>query len=570
MHHHGGKMVRGLRLSARLTQEELAERAGLSVRTIRYLERGRGAPTPRLKSVEMVAAALELNRSQTEQLLELARNSHVISRPRPGVEDETPGSDNAAPRTGRCDSLWPEATPSEPPHGPTGNSSRVSPGNGPNPAQLPFSAAELIGREGVCGDLDRHLTTRLGGSAPALLAITGMPGVGKTALALNWSNARAGSFPDGQLYVDLRGFQDNAPMTPSAALRGFLAALGHRADTLPEDVHELSSTYRTALAGRRMLILLDNAQSADQVRPLLPNSPGSVTVVTSRSRLAGLTIRDGAVRIDLGCLPENASVRLLAKIIGTDRVHAEPEAAAALVSLCGNLPLALHIMAERLARHSDTLMSEWVDVLTGNPDRLDDLDIPGDPTTSLRAVFSWSYLALPAATSRLFRLLGLSGEPEFEASQVKLAFCEEEAIEAGLAMLVDSHLLTSPAPGRFRLHELVRLYARERAVAEENSEDLADFARRLRRGRRGKPTPGTSRLPLQILMSKRAECSGAVPTDERRLVVHKSRWKGSGDRRPNDLGSRGGISGEADLARLSGPGLQGVEGCPLGLLDSEC
>ncbi|MER5778301.1 NB-ARC domain-containing protein [Streptomyces sp. NPDC002039] len=407
--------------------------------------------------------------------------------------------------------------------------------------------SELIGREEVRESLDRHLVGRLSGSTPTLLAITGMPGVGKSALALDWGNDRAHLFPDGQLYVDLRSLENNAPMTPSAALHGFLAALGHPASSLPKEIHELSAMYRTALAGRRMLILLDNAHSADQVRPLLPNSPGSVTVVTSRSRLAGLTIRDGAVRIDLDCLSAAASVHLLAKLIGTNRVHAEPEAAATLASLCGNLPLALQITAERLASHPVNPLSEWVGMMTRNADQLEHLDIPGDPTTSVRAVFSWSYLALPAATSRLFRHLGLSDEPEFEAAQVIRAFDAQQPVEAHLAMLVDASLLTSPVPGRYRLHKLVHLYARERAEAEEGSEYMVDFARRLRRSRR--VIAGTYGAP-PLLSAQRT---------------------GAGDRRPDGLGERGGIDGAAETVHDHGPTWRGWQGCcPVGLLDSEC
>ncbi|MFE2146010.1 NB-ARC domain-containing protein [Streptomyces sp. NPDC059456] len=335
-------------------------------------------------------------------------------------------------------------------------------------------------------------------------------------------------------------------MTPSTALHGFLTALGYPADTLPKETHELSAMYRTALAGRRMLIVLDSAQSADQVRPLLPNSPGSVTVVTGRSRLDGLIIRDGAVRIDVGCLPETASVDLLAKIIGTERVDAEPEAAATLVSLCGNLPLALCITAERLARHPAHPLSAWVDMMDGNADQLEHLDIPGDPATSLRAVLSWSYRELPAATSRLLRLLGLGDELEFDASRVVRAFAAERAAEAHLAMLVDSGLLTSPVPGRYRLHKLVHLYARERAQAEERSEQVVDFARRLRHGRSGRPSVGTRGRPPQLLSAHRA---------------------GTGDRRPDRRRERGGIGGGAELIHVHGPAWQGPGECPLGLLE---
>lgn len=326
-------------------------------------------------------------------------------------------------------------------------------------------------------------------------------------------------------------------MTPSTALHGFLAALGHPADTLPKETHELSGMYRTALAGRRMLIVLDNAQSAEQVRPLLANSPGSVTVVTSRDRLTGLTIRHGALRVDLDCLPKDASLHLLANVVGMDRINAEPEAVATLVSLCGSLPLALHIIGERLVRYPANPISEWVDTMIRNPNRLEGLDIPGDPATSLRAVFSWSYLALPAATARLFRLLGLNDRSEFKISQITRAFVEEKAIEPRLAMLVDSHLLTSPAPGKYRFHKLVHLYARERAEAEESSEYTAEFARRLRRSRRRAEYGGGA---------------GTVAIDDRNPVVHGWRQTGTKHLRPDGPGERGGIRGGADLARVHG------------------
>ncbi|WP_405680019.1 NB-ARC domain-containing protein [Streptomyces sp. NBC_00868] len=513
----GGELVRGWRASVGLTQEELAERSGLSVRTIRYFERGRGAARPRLKSVGMLAAALELDDAQTAQLLTAARQSTSISPPHSSAEGSAAASGSTASPARRFDPAATETTTSTGrPQTPAANCPSASTHRA-IPAQLPFAIAELFGREEAREILDRRLASWPSSNAPILLAITGMPGVGKTALALDWAKNRAHAFPDGQLHVDLRGFQDSAPMTPAAALRGFLTALGCAADSLPEEAHELSAMYRTVLAERRMLILLDNAQSAEQVRPLLPNSPGSVTIVTSRDRLTGLTVRHGAARVDLDCLSEHASVHLLAKIIGTDRVNAEPEAAAALVSLCGNLPLALHIAGERLARHPNTPICEWVTKLTWKPNRLDTLDIPGDPATSLRSVFSWSYLALPASTSRLFRLLGLSDASEFEVSQIMQVFTEESAVEMHLALLVDSHLLGSPAPGRYRFHKLVHLYARERAEAEERSEYLTAVTRRLRRSRRDEASIGRRGRPREIISSvpgRKDGDHGAVGVDE--------------------------------------------------------
>lgn len=200
-------MVRGLRISAGLTQEELADRAGLSVRTIRYIEQGQGAATPRLKTVEMLAAALELDAVQTAQLLAVARNSHLDSRTRLPGEDRAPAFDGVAPRSRRGDPPRKEATRADP-HVSTPSS--ASPEHA-HPAQLPFAMAELFGREEVREGLNQYVASRLSDSLPALLAITGMPGVGKTALALDWANDRAHSFPDGQLYVDLRGFEESPP-----------------------------------------------------------------------------------------------------------------------------------------------------------------------------------------------------------------------------------------------------------------------------------------------------------------------------------------------------------------------
>ena len=280
------------------------------------------------------------------------------------------------------------------------------------PRQLPAPVRHFAGR----GQELKELTGLLGppsGDAPPAVVITavgGTAGVGKTALAVWWAHQVARSFPDGQLYVNLRGYDPGQPMSAADALARLLRDLGVPGPDIPAEEDERAARYRSMLAGRRMLIVLDNAGEEGQVRPLLPATPGCVAVVTSRDALAGLVARDGAARLDLGLLPLADAVSLLRTLIG-GRVGAEPEAAAALAVHCCRLPLALRVAAELAAARPDVPLASLAGELAGQQQRLDLLDAGGDPRTAVRAVFSWSIRHLDPGTARAFRLLGVAPRP---------------------------------------------------------------------------------------------------------------------------------------------------------------
>ena len=253
------------------------------------------------------------------------------------------------------------------------------------------------------------LSALLNGSgdvAPAAVlisAIGGTAGVGKTALAVQWAHQAAASFPDGQLYVNLRGYDPDQPVPATDALAGFLRSLGVPGPDIPTDEAERAGRYRSMLAGRRMLVVLDNAGSVEQVRPLLPGSGTCAVVVTSRDSLAGLVARHGAARLDLDLLPPGDAIRLLDGLIG-HRASAEPGAVATLADRCCRLPLALRVAAELTAARPGALLADLAGELADEQRRLDTLDAAGDPRTAVRAVFSWSYQHLDPGTARAFRL----------------------------------------------------------------------------------------------------------------------------------------------------------------------
>ena len=292
------------------------------------------------------------------------------------------------------------------------------------PAQLPADVDVFTGRVGELADLDRLLTTTPtqagarevgGGSSTAVVisAVSGTAGVGKTALALRWAHRVRGGFPDGQLYVNLRGYDPDQPLSAADGLARFLRALGVAGAEIPLEVDERAASYRSLLDGRRILIVLDNAATVEQVRPLLPGTPSALVVVTSRDALVGLVARDGARRLDLDLLPPEDAVVLLGVLIG-GRVAAEPDAAAALAGQCARLPLALRIAAELAAARPTISLAGLVEELADEQRRLELLDAGGDPRTAIRAVFSWSYLHLPSETARAFRLLGLHPGPDLD------------------------------------------------------------------------------------------------------------------------------------------------------------
>ncbi|HLJ98695.1 MAG TPA: BTAD domain-containing putative transcriptional regulator [Streptosporangiaceae bacterium] len=339
------------------------------------------------------------------------------------------------------------------------------------PRQLPAGVPRFTCREPELADLHAWLRT-YGTGGPGVVvicAIDGTAGVGKTALAVHWAHQVAGRFPDGQLYVNLRGYDPGPPMRPQDAVAGFLRALGVPGPEIPADPDERSARYRGLLAGRQMLIVLDNASGAEQVRPLLPGAAGCAVMVTSRDRLAGLVARDGAVRLELDLMPAQDAVNLLRALIGR-RAEAEPAATEALAARCCRLPLALRVAAELAVSRPGTSLASLTAELAGQQRRLDLLDAGGDSRTAVRAVFSWSYRDLDAGTARAFRLAGLHPGPDLDPYAVA-ALTETTVSHAAqlLKRLDQAHLIQATARGRHTLHDLLRDYAAERADAEDGA-----------------------------------------------------------------------------------------------------
>jgi DNA-binding SARP family transcriptional activator len=338
--------------------------------------------------------------------------------------------------------------------------------------QLPVAVRHFTGRAAEMAALTSMADHAAGtGRAVVISAIAGTAGVGKTAIAVQWAHEVADKFPDGQLYVNLRGYDPVQPMAATDALAGFLRAMGVPGQDIPAAAEECAARYRSLLAGRRMLVVLDNAGSAEQVRPLLPGTPGCAVVVTSRDALAGLVARDGAHRLDLDLLPLGAAVGLLRALIG-GRADADPAAAEALAIQCARLPLALRVAAELAAARSAAPLHVLVSELADQSQRLDLLDAGGDPRTAMRAVFSWSYQHLDAGAARACRLLGLHPGADFD--------CYAAAALTGttigrachlLDRLARAHLIQAAQPGRHGMHDLLRAYAVEQALRDDTEPD---------------------------------------------------------------------------------------------------
>ncbi|WP_168211478.1 AfsR/SARP family transcriptional regulator [Actinosynnema sp. ALI-1.44] len=334
----------------------------------------------------------------------------------------------------------------------------------PTPRQLPHDSAKFIGRQDELTRLDSLLHKR--GSAPVIVSIDGAPGIGKTVLALHWAHRVADRCSDVQLYLNLRGYGPGEPVTPDAAAEALLRELGVAGDTIPSDVDERSALLRSKLADRRPLILLDNALDAGQVRPLLPGT-SALVIVTSRNQLRGLSVRDGAHRVTLSPMPHAQAVDLLAAAIGAHRVAEEPAAAARLVRLCDYLPLALAIVAERA--HRSESLADVVLALEDEKARLDNLGSgEDDPHTDLGAALSWSYRALRKSAALVFRKLGLvpANDIGLDAAAALSGLPRGQAKDA-LDQLIATNLLEQPRPGRYQLHDLVRLYATDMAMSHE-------------------------------------------------------------------------------------------------------
>ncbi|RSD09203.1 AfsR/SARP family transcriptional regulator [Amycolatopsis eburnea] len=325
------------------------------------------------------------------------------------------------------------------------------------PAQLPADVHGFVGRRDELAELDALLSAE----APVSV-LAGTAGVGKTAVAVHWAHRVRDRFPDGQLYVDLHGYGPDEPVSATDALAGFLRALGFDGAGIPEDPAERAARFRSLTDRRRLLVVLDNARSADDVRPLLPAGPSCVTVITSRDTLAGLVVREGAHRLVLDRLPLIDSVTLVRELLGA-RADAEPAAVGALVERCARLPLALRIAAELARSRPGRAIADLAAELA-EEDALDLLDVDGDPHTAVRAAFSWSYRRLEPAAARVFRLLGVHQGHDVDAYAVAaLAGTGLRPTQRALDALVRAHLVEQTPAGRYRSHDLLLAYAAELA-----------------------------------------------------------------------------------------------------------
>jgi tetratricopeptide (TPR) repeat protein len=423
--------VRWFREDRGLSQEELAARSGLSVRTVGNVERGGGA---RWSSADLLMDALALSDAERAAVRRAAAADRAARRRPERMGSGSPGLVR------------------------------------PPPAQLPADVAGFAGRADELARLDRVLArASQEQAAVAVCVVTGVAGVGKTALAVHWAHRVANQFPDGQLYLNLRGFDPGrSAMSPAEALRGCLDALGVPPQRIPADVDTQAALYRSLLAGGRMLVVLDNARDVEQVRPLLPGSPRCLVVVTSRDTLPGVRAAIGAQVVALGLPSAEEARQLLAQRLGADRVAAEPRAIDQIVDRCARLPLALSVVAARAAANAALPLGALAHELR---DAHRDLGIfaGGDPATDVRAVFSWSYRALSADAARLFRALALHPGPDVAAP----ATASLVAIPTGqarrlLAELARAHLVTEPVPGRYAFHDLLRAYATELAQAADS------------------------------------------------------------------------------------------------------
>lgn len=443
------EVLRAFRARAGLTQAALAEKAGLSEQAISVLERGTRS-RPRMDTIRSLTKALDLTPAEADEFLSVARGK--VGKP----------------------------GPSGPPMVPT---SAVDPV--PTPWQLPPAAPDFTGR---AAQIDAILSvlrdpTGTSGSTVGLVTITGMGGIGKTTLAVQAAHKLADSYPDGHLYLNLRGYGPGAPMTPADAQRQLLRSLGLDIRSIPEDVEETAALLRSQLAGRRLLMLLDNAADVAQILPLLPGSAGSAAIITSRGSLVNLP---GARQIHLDALSESESVDLLTGVVGQSRVTAEAEAARSLAAFSGRLPLAVRLIGGRLAARPTWPIQHFVDLLQDEERRLDSL---GSDETGVRASIASSVRFLEESerdldrqAARALPLLSVpDGSDVMTVVAAALLDVPRRRASAIVERLVDLNLLESISPASYRFHDLIRAYGREVAdqtlTAAERDEALARVLR---------------------------------------------------------------------------------------------
>jgi tetratricopeptide (TPR) repeat protein len=359
----------------------------------------------------------------------------------------------------------------EPPH-------PGAPGPSVRPGQLPPCLQHFVGREAELARLTGLADAAQAAWTVGICVIHGTAGVGKTTLATTWAHRFKTGFPDGQLHADLRGFDGGPPADPGEALLGFLHALGTSLSEIPPTTDARMTLFRSLLSKRRMLIVLDNGRSTEQVRPLIPAAPGCLVIVTSRDRMDSLVAREGAERISLDVMPHADAEDLLAERLGAERLAAEPESAQKLVDLCASLPLALSLVAARMVDRPDEPLSALVTELQATYDRLDVL-ASSDADLDIQTVFQWSYDVLSAESARLFRLLGLHPGPDADITTCAALMGTAALPRKALRELVRANLLRERPIGRFSSHDLLRAYARARGRRDDPEMDRANAMRRL-------------------------------------------------------------------------------------------
>lgn len=421
-----GQLLSAFRHDRSLSQEDLASRSGMSVRAIRDLERGQ-VQRPRHSTVALLADALALDESE-----------------RVAFKDAAIGSARGAGRGGKYLARW-----------------------GIVPCQLPPDLEDFTGHEIALQQLRLRAAGRENTATAAMItAVVGKGGIGKSALAVHAAHQLRSHFPGGQLYANLRGVEGQA-IDAADVLRRFLSALGIECDRVPGDVDSRVGLYRSLMADRRAIVVLDNAVSEAQVRPLLPAGARNFVLVTSRARLAGLALADV---VDLSVLRPGQAVELLGRIVGADRVAEEPEAAATIARLCGYLPLALRIVGVRLAAKPHWRLRRLASRLQAHDRRLDELTA-GD--LEVRASVALSYKGLGDLERRAFRLLGLLEGPDFAPSMLSalldlpITTAEDVAEHLADAQLLDTIGEDAAGQLRYRCHDLLRLFAREKLTADE-------------------------------------------------------------------------------------------------------
>lgn len=480
-----GNLLSRYRRSAELTQEELASASGISARSISDMERGR-VRAPQQRTVQALASALTLDKRAQWEFLRLARSGRVRAVD-PDQQADVPTLVNRPP------------------------------------CQLPPEVADFTGRRDEVESVLRLVDARMRAdrrAATQVVALFGAPGVGKTALAVHVGHRLCARYPDGRLFLDLHG-TDQVPLSAHEAFGQLLAALGVEPAQLPASVDERSTMYRTLLHKRRMLLVLDNAADDAQVRSLLPVSPGSLVLLTSRRVLSGL---EAIGRIQLDVLDIADSMRLLESIVGPDRAAREPEALRQVATLCGNLPLALRIAGNRAASRPRWQIDHLVHRLSDKRHRLSALTA-GD--LRVRAVFEASYRQCDATSARVFRLLSLVAGPDVTVAQVAV-LAEVDQCTAGehLEELVDASLLdTGATEGRYVLHDLLRLFAGERLAREDGATDSQRAGARLTKWLlRNGIDAGLRLAPADQDGSRRDDAPGTPAEAMRWLDAEQAHW----------------------------------------------